>query len=203
MQVDSPILDTKSVPHTEIDKDFLLALFQETNDHMRNTEQKYLIITAAYIGLISVLASTSNENQLLSNQHSFRPTLFSILTHSFLFVIGSGVYMMQTWYRTWKEHYLNVCVNIRQHFIKTETQDNLCLFPHWLRKDKPKSKLLVDNIMQHLTLFTNAIVAVLIAIEIWIFRKNYFISVVTVLILVLIYLLYVKYKMRKSSFLFA
>jgi len=58
MQVDSPILDTKSVPHTEIDKDFLLALFQETNDHMRNTEQKYLIITAAYIGLISVLAST-------------------------------------------------------------------------------------------------------------------------------------------------
>jgi hypothetical protein len=203
MQADNSISDTKSVPHAEIDKDFLIALFQETNDHMRNTEQKYLIITAAYIGLISVLVSTSNENQLVSNQYLFKPTRFNILAHSFLFIIGSGVYMMQTWYRTWKEHYLNVCVNIRQYFIKIETQDNSCLFPHWLRKNKPKSKLLVDNFMQHLTLFTNAIVGLLIAIEIWIFHKNYFIGVVATLILVLIYLLYVKYKMRKSSFLVA
>jgi len=146
-----------------IESDFLLLVFQEVNDHMRNTEQKYLIITAAYIGLISVLVSTFGGRQAPGDPLSIDPTIVSLFSHLFFLVIGLTVYVMQAWYRTWKEHYLKVCLDLKRHFV--QRQDNPALFPYWLRQDftKTRTKLLIDNFLKYLTFSTNVFLAVLIS----------------------------------------
>lgn len=188
-----------------VDRDFLLIVFQEINDHVRNTEQKYLIITAAYIGLISVVISTFNEAQVAGSNVSFHSGIFSSLSHFFFLLIGMGVYVMQVWYRTWKEHYLKVCLEIKQYFVQVENSSSL--FPYWLRKDitKLKARVLIDNSMKYLTLSTNILLAALITVEVNHLIRNKFLMIGfdLFIILCLVIPVFVERKIRNEKFLLA
>lgn len=124
--MDSKVIQGKSVSAEGTDKEFLIAVFHETNEHMRNTEQKYLIITAAYLGLASAISSTV----VSSVGTASRATLTS---HFLLLLMGSMVYVMQGWYRSWKLHYLNVCQSACAHFFDVAPIPDEKILPYWLR----------------------------------------------------------------------
>lgn len=146
----------RSGPDTssEMNKEFLLAVFHEVNDHMRNTEQKYLIVTASYLGLLSVITSSITSSTTGSRS--------GIVSHFLLLLIGTAVYIMQGWYRAWKRHYLSVCLNIRQRFAVT-MDEGLC--PYWLRPTVKVRRRTIDNLLKGLTLLVNLGLACLIASE--------------------------------------
>ncbi len=122
---------------SEIDKDFLKEVFTETNAHIRATDRKSLLVMNSYIGLFSVFLSSLAIGRW-SGSGSPSPWV-QIVVQTFFLVVGSCIYIMQQWYRAWKEHYIEVCLNIRKpfhggrkHFMAEA--DYPGILPYWLRK---------------------------------------------------------------------
>jgi len=181
---------------------FLYDLFKITNDHIRATERKYLIITGAFIGLFSALLSSVPPDFISSIQEVPQLTK-SISIHIFLLIIGSFVYLMQNWYRAWKEHYLDVCISIRRH-LAADLSDSL--MPYWLRQEIPENRIAVDNLLKILTIIVNLLLVAFISFEIIELVSNLRVAIIAVIILVLGYLIFlytVDRTMRKSNILYA
>lgn len=147
-----------------MDKDFLKEVFKETNAHIRSTEQKSLVLTGAFVGFylngfLSVL-----KGQGLTAANSADPSLV-LLFHFGLLMIGTIVYIMQLWYRAWKEHYMVVCFELRKHFVPVV--ENEGPFPYWIRKlPTAGGRFSMDNLIMYVTLLINVGVVILIADDI-------------------------------------
>jgi hypothetical protein len=82
--------------------------------------------------------------------------------HLLLLFIGTVVYVMQLWFRAWKEHYLLVCLNIRKHIEAAPNPEGV--FPYWLRDIPTDSgRFSFDNLIMYVTLLVNFGVLFLIA----------------------------------------
>ena len=87
---------------------YLSLLFSETNNHLRNTETKYLTISLSYLGLVSLISSNifqKMNEEITSNTNNF-------IVYGLLISIGISVLTFQKWYRSWKEYYLNISKKI-------------------------------------------------------------------------------------------
>jgi hypothetical protein len=117
----------------EINNDFLKEVFKESNSHLRATDRKSLIVTGAYIGLFSVFLSSVAIGRW--SEINMMSMWLQIAVQLFFLVVGTCIYIVQQWYRAWKEHYIDVCVNIRKHFMPDT--DYPGVLPYWLRHDSP------------------------------------------------------------------
>lgn len=181
---------------------FLTTLFKVVNDHMRTTERKYLIITGAFIGLFSILVSTALVGWPASGGQQQRP-FFSLAVHLFLLVTGSFVYVMQNWYRAWKEHYLDVSLAIRQKLLPDSEEEVL---PYWLRREVPERPLSVDNLLKLLTIVVNLLLVTLISIESFAVSSHFAVGITVTVVLGVSYLIFLyttDRSMRKGNYLYA
>lgn len=184
------------------DRSFLIEVFKECNAHMRATERKSLIVTGSYIGLFSILVSTSVGGQQATDPS--RNAWVALMVFSFFLIVGSTVYLMQQWYRAWKEHYMEVCLSIRKTVM--EEVKNQGALQYWLRQDIPESRISVDEVLKYLTVGVNVVVLLMICYTGLPLFVNANLGVVVAMALVVGYLgfLYVVDRgLRKSNFLFA
>ena len=77
--------------------DFLFSIFAELNEHIRATDEKNVLITGSYVALIAVVIAV-----LIDKIDTISLTYF--LFSLFILLIGFCVFMLQLWYRAWKEH---------------------------------------------------------------------------------------------------
>lgn len=140
----------------------LLAVFTETNEHMRNAEQKQLTVTGAYFGIIAVVVSLLPGGA----ERVLRPTRENAASYLFMVIVGCCVFLYQAWCRVWKEHYLRVVCDIAQLW---ELPDNV--LPYWLRESPSVSPRLafrahVDNTFVYLTFALNSIFVSIVAFQV-------------------------------------
>lgn len=121
--------------------DFLFSVFAELNEHIRATDGKSISIGGSFVGLIAVVIA------VLMDSDSFIKISWSNFVYSlFILVIGSCVYILQLGYRTWKEHYLEICRNIASNFKFKEEES---LLPFWLRRSRTeKGSLRINSYCQ-------------------------------------------------------
>lgn len=119
--------------------DFLFTIFTETNEHIRATDEKRVLITGSYIALIAVIIVVLLDK---TNTNSLTYFIFSL----FILLIGSCVYILQLWYRAWKEHYLEICYNIASNFKLEEN-----FLPFWLREHRGVRKFSADKVLSLIT----------------------------------------------------
>lgn len=83
-------------------KEFEIAVFGEVNEHMRNTEQKQIAISVAYLGVVGVVISVlpSERGAILT------PSPLAFFVWALVATAGCTVLALQKWYRVWKEHYM-------------------------------------------------------------------------------------------------
>lgn len=146
-----------------MDKDFLLAVFRETHYHIRATERKYLIITGAYLGFLTVLLSVIRGDFLANTTNSSQVVRLS--TFSFFLFVGLIVHMKQKWYRAWKDHYLETSYNLGQRFLGAASPEDLTTMPYWLRQKTPKGGFSIDNILNYFTIIINSVLLLVIAVQ--------------------------------------
>ena len=141
--------------------DFLKEVFKETNAHIRATEQKSLVLTGAFVGFYLNGFIYVLKGQGIVSANVTEP-LVVLAFHLLLLFIGTVVYVMQLWYRAWKEHYLTVCFEIRKHCEATPSSESV--FPYWLRTQRTEGgKFSFDNLVMYVTLLVNLGVLFLIA----------------------------------------
>lgn len=144
-----------------MDKDFLKEVFKETNAHIRATEQKSLILTVAFVGFYLNGFVYVLKGQGIAASNAAAP-LIVFAFHLLLLFVGTVVYVMQLWFRAWKEHYLLVCLNIRKHFEASPNPESA--FPYWLRDIAIHTgRFSFDNLIMYVTLLVNLGVLFLIA----------------------------------------
>jgi len=172
---------------TDQEKEFLKEVFKETGSHIRTTERKSLIVTGAYIGLFSVFLSSIAKNCLSGSPVTL--SWLSVAIQFFFLLIGTCIYVMQQWYRAWKEHYLDVSLKIRREFIDDKSvNNNEQILPYWLRKERPESRISIDNLLKFLTIIINFILVVLISYQILELHKNLNLSVLIVVLIIVSYI---------------
>jgi len=114
---------------------------------------------------------------------------------------------MQQWYRAWKEHYIEVSLAIRKEFLNDERMtSNDKIFPYWLRRGVPGSRLSVDNILKYVTVVINFILVVLISYQVLELHQNRNLAILIVVLIILAYigiLFLVQMRIRKGQHLFA
>ena len=170
------------------DMEFLKEVFKETNSHLRATERKSLVVTGAYIGLFSIfLSSFANID---GTGYSPSPWL-QVAVQVFFLIVGSCIYLMQQWYRAWKEHYIDVSFEISKRFMPEA--DYRDLLPYWLRVDSKGSRISIDNLLKYLTATINFVIVFIICYELLDLLTNQKLAILIVAVLILSYigLLYV------------
>lgn len=142
--------------------DEMRAVFAETNQHLRNAEQKQLTITGAYLGMITVALSRFPLEKTRDITQFDQGRVAFVL--AFLTVLGCCVFLLQAWCRVWKEHYLKVARRIANTWNLPEQ-----VLPYWLRRDLRKApdhaifKANVDNTLMYLTFAMNAALVTLLS----------------------------------------
>jgi hypothetical protein len=141
----------------------LRAVFAETNQHLRNAEQKQLTITGGYLGLFTIVLSRfPAENAKDSDRRLF------VWVLAFVTIVGCCVFLLQAWCRVWKEHYLRVVLQIAQSWGLPDH-----MLPYWLRRDlrKPPDYAVfranVDNTLMYLTFGMNGAFVILLSKELF------------------------------------
>ena len=141
--------------------DFLKEVFTETNAHIRATEQKSLVLTGAFVGFYLNGFIYVLKGQGIADSNTTDPFVVLVF-HLLLLFIGTVVYVMQLWYRAWKEHYLQVCIEIRKHFEPTPSTESV--FPYWMRSLATENgRFSFDNLVMYVTLLVNLGVVFLVA----------------------------------------
>lgn len=122
--------------------DFLFAVFGETNEHIRATDEKKVLISGSFIAFMGVVVAIIIDKTTTSWIY----LVFSL----FMLLVGSCVFAIQLWYRMWKRHYLEICYNIASKFSLEEK-----FLPVWLRIHKVKRKFSADNLLILITMLMN------------------------------------------------
>ena len=93
-------------------KDFLLALFNELNEHIRATDDKSVLVGVGFLGffgaIVTILFSKIEIN--------YRNITSAVVQHGLplytILFIGVSVSVVQMLYRYWKNHYIKICRDI-------------------------------------------------------------------------------------------
>jgi len=170
------------------EKHFLIEIFKEIGAHIRTTEQKSLMVTGAYIGLFSIFLSNLINSCLGLSQLNF--SWLAVAIQFFFLLMGTCIYIMQQWYRAWKEHYVDVSLRIRTKFITDESMSENYdkMLPYWLRKEWSGSRISVDNLLKFVTLIINFIIVILISYQILELRQKNSLAILVVVLIILAYI---------------
>ena len=136
------------------------------NGHIRNTENKYLTISLAYISLVAVVSSVILRNMIITAATDINYQI----VYGLIMLIGWCVIVLQRWYIVWKKHYLIRCQAIDREITKLCKHSDECYFasvdttrlkPCWLYNTKSDNNKLLslfsaDNIINILTNVINA-----------------------------------------------
>lgn len=171
---------------------YLNNLFKVINDHIRSTERKYLIITGAYVALFSYFAKSTNLDQLFSSTDKIN--IHIIISHGIFWMFGLCVYIMQYWYRIWKEHYIDTSYNINKVLSEESIDDEV--LPYWLRKKNNNPGLSIDSLLSYLSIFINLLVLIVASLELCSLTEQINIKILIVPVSILIYfgILFLLYK---------
>lgn len=164
----------------EIDKEFLKETFKETNSHIRATDRKSLAVSGAFIGLFSVYLSSIAHGRWGAT--AVEALAVQIAAQCFFLFVGICVYIMQQWYRAWKEHYIEVCLNIRRHFLPEA--DYPGLLPYWLRHESRDSRMSIDNVLKYLTGVVNLVLLFILSYDVLEIITNHNLAILVVVALV-------------------
>ena len=155
-------------------EDFEIEIFRQVNEHMRATERKYWVSTSSYLGLLLLFLSKASESNLIlytPNESEMFASIKYLLLHIIISFFGIIIYLMQNWYRSWKEHYLDILYEIRQKLY--QDKNNNKYLPYWLR-NKPKNRTIsIDNSLQLVTFLINTSFIILVCIEISYILPNF------------------------------
>jgi hypothetical protein len=132
----------KDIAYENKKVEFLFSVFTETNEHIRATDEKNVLIAGSFIALISVVLAIFIEKMTQITWAYFAFSLFAL-------TIGFCVLMLQFWYREWKEHYCEICKSIASKF---ELEDEA--LPFWLRSCEVKS-FSTDKVLIIMTIVIN------------------------------------------------
>jgi hypothetical protein len=192
----------KEVRMPDVDRDFLIEVFKETNSHIRATDRKSLLVTGAYISLFSLFLSSVSIGRWSDSTPP--PPWVQIGVQGFFLMVGSSIFVMQQWYRAWKEHYIDVCIEIRKKFMPEV--EHLIVLPYWLRYEMYESRISIDNLLKYLTTAVNFVLVFLICYDLMniLPNRNLAILIVAAVILAYVGLIYATDRViRKSRRLFA
>src|ERR1041385_915587 len=167
-----------------IDRDFLIEVFKESNSHIRATDRKSLIVTGAYISLFSLLL-TSIAARRGSDLPPSSPWV-EIAVHGFFLIVGSCIFVMQQWYRAWKEHYIDVCFEIRKLLLPEAEPPGL--LPYWLRHKMPDSRISIDTLLKYLTAAVNLVLLFLMCYDLMGLVPNRNLAILMVAAIILAYM---------------
>ena len=188
------------------DRGFFIEIYKETGAHMRATERKSLIVTGSYIGLFAIFLPIIT--QIYKADGIVQYSWLSVAIQAFFLLIGTCIYVMQKWYRAWKEHYLEVSLNIRKKFIDDNAMQNnyINMVPYWLRQEVPESRISIDNLLKYVTTLINFILVMMISYQILTLEQNKNLAILVVIIIIFAYiglLLLMQHRIRKSRKLLA
>ena len=133
---------THSTEYEDKRVDFLFSVFTETNEHIRATDEKNILIAGSFIALVSVVIAIFIDKMARVTWAYFAFSLFTL-------TIGFCVLMLQFWYREWKEHYCEICKAIASKFA---IEDDA--LPFWLRKCEMKG-FSTDKLLIVMTVLIN------------------------------------------------
>lgn len=167
----------------EIDRDFLKEVFKEANSHIRATDRKSLLMTGAYISLFSLFLSSIAVGRWSTIPPP--PLWVSVIVQVFFLIVGSCIFVMQKWYRTWKEHYIDVCLEIRKEFMPQVNNWNI--LPYWLRDEATESRMSIDNLLKYLTGTVNLVLVFLICYDLLNILPDQKIAILIVAAVIIIY----------------
>lgn len=182
-------------------ENFLMEVFKESNSHIRDTDKKSITVTCAYIALCSILwggfLRLGGDLQSISGSWQF---LFFLI---FLLGMGLVVFSMQQWYRAWKNHYIEVCHEIREKFMPILTEDSEKALPYWIRKKIPVNRFSIDNLFMYSTFLINAIICIAVFIELQALQPRYATILMFILTGSYLSVLYIIRENIKTKFLIA
>ena len=159
--------------------DKLDIIFSEVNEHLRNTENKYISMSSAYIGLIAVIASLIYD----SNKGIVTHEKIDVIIYMFISLIGCILYVMQKWFRMWKEHYIDVAQDIAE---KWNIENSF--LPFWLR-EKAESEFSFDNLLGYFTWSITLLTVSLLALNLkGVFKYNFLNFIIPIFILALFFI---------------
>lgn len=128
-------------------------IFSELNDHVRNTEQKSIAISLSHITIVAIILSLvdSDTYKLVDGSAKNFGTL------SVLLIVGVVVFVLQYWYRIWKEHYISIIRNIVYSWNINED-----FTPYWMRRHRNTQGIKFDNVFMIFSLCLNTGIILLI-----------------------------------------
>jgi disulfide bond formation protein DsbB len=141
----------------------LLALFHETNEHIRSADQKQVSTVGAYLAMVGLVLSLL-PGRVIKTLHGADEGTFVYL---FLFIVGCCSSLYQAWRRVWKVHYLETLREIVKHWTLPQS-----MLPYWLRQpsDEKRSvwhRLNIDNTFLFFTVFLNTALIVVVGYQAW------------------------------------
>ena len=157
-------------------------IFREINHHIRNTEIKYLSISTSFIGLVTLIISLLYTKK--NNFDFFSHDATNILINILFALIGCIVFIQQTWYRVWKEHYMDICKNIVEKWDIEESK-----IPYWCRKGTVTRSPSFDNMLSYFTTLITGSIFLLLAFNLKQLIENDFFQILLIIGLMLIYII--------------
>lgn len=124
-------------------------LFQELNEHLRNTEMKSIQLTVGYFGVVAIALSIAGT--VHGRTAGGAATDGRLLAYGALALVGCIVLRMQVAYRGWKKHYLVMLREIIALYKVGMVGLELPNFLVPLEEQKPRDRPGADDV---LTLFT-------------------------------------------------
>ena len=85
-------------------------IFREVNQHMRNTEVKYIRLSLSFIAIVSLIITLISKADKTFD--FFSGSTLNLVVYSIITLIGCVVYTKLAWFRVWKEHYIEIGNNI-------------------------------------------------------------------------------------------
>lgn len=139
-------------------------------------------MTATYLGALFGLLITTLTNT--KEVEFFKPSIFKMTINVVFLMFGMAIYVLQRWYRVWKEHYIEVMYLIVESW-KIESKYR----PYWLRNIEVKSnKFNIDNMLYYLTFITNTFVLALLCINIFYLQQSIIIRISIIVLIVFLYI---------------
>lgn len=157
------------------------TIFNQLNDHLRSSEQKQLQLTTTYLGALFGLLITTLTNSKM--EEFFKPSIFKMTINVIFLIFGIAIYVLQRWYRIWKEHYIEVLYSIVEYW-----EIDIKYRPYWLKNIQYKSNALnIDNILYYLTFITNILVLALLCVNIFYLEEIKLYKIIIIGIIIFIY----------------
>lgn len=175
-------------------KEYTIVLFNEINQHLINTENKYMQIFIAHLGLLTFIMGMFVNKGI---GEIFKPNDENLILYLFIIFIGCILFVLQIWYRRWKVYYQKLSSKIAYNWPIDDK-----IKPSWLKDKKEFCKLSFDCIPHYLTTIINIIMVAIWSCKYYVLHQNLFfcfVDIVFIAFTLYFYLLFYKGNSNSSN----